>query len=551
MNDDFTYSYGKTLAAGESQYGPGKPPRRVEAVYRETLMDKGNEFIEALPSTMTDEQRKRFLTKPVFAPTPGELQKMDIGDAVDSVGILGSFRVEMDYHKQLEGAIYRALRDAYRNMKYMEDPDTSVASFSGGKPILTYGRTLTKESSKANAGFTLLGKAGCGKSTSVREILSRCPRMIEHGKGTWHYHIQVPWLTIQCSTTGNFKETLDMIGTDLDKALGNLDNHWGEILSKRHSVGDKCQQIRRLFEMYSVGLLVVDEVERLMEDKKTCRTLLNTILSLNNTTGCAIAVVGTEDAYRNLFMPDPENPEQESRRKTARRLGEYIEADGYCSDRKRFGAIFTTIWKSARWFDGPSDPPATVVDTMFRETKGIIDSVIKLYSAVNIEYLQRRHDGKRVTVDEKFITACRRKYHEWLYTVDPFELADVIMVSETPSEPVGESENASAENRMDGGEDAVKRRKSRMDAVFDICAAVSSSVPRSVGLDRIQKTAGALYDRYPAKSRLEIALLTIDTLKKSRKKKQAAETETESMRDAVLDHVGPARASESEAVFTQ
>ena len=86
------------------------------------------------------------------------------------VGQLRSLRLPLPFHKELEQSFRLALEESYRNRYTIADEqaklEVSVADVKQGQ----HNKLVGDNFSSANAGFSLLGCSGCGKSLVIKNF---------------------------------------------------------------------------------------------------------------------------------------------------------------------------------------------------------------------------------------------------------------------------------------------------------------------------------------------------------------------------------------------
>ena len=65
--------------------------------------------------------------------------------------------------------------------------------------------------------FSVIGESGCGKSTSVKQMLSHYPQVLEIDLGDEGTFIQICWINVQAPLNGNLQELYIAIGHEIDK----------------------------------------------------------------------------------------------------------------------------------------------------------------------------------------------------------------------------------------------------------------------------------------------------------------------------------------------
>ena len=413
----FTYEYAEGLKPGENQYDglyDLDEENIVEARYIPSKTTPGNPFIEALPAPWSMREIMQNYTHPIDIPSQDELSEMDEYEKEDNIDILlDTFRVQLPFHAIIEKQFHRALIRSYNKRKIIEDQSVNVKLNVEGEEVITHNKLDVKHMSEPVGGFTLLGSGGCGKSTGVNMMLSHYPQTIIHAKDTWHRTYQIVYLLVQCTANSNFSKLYENIGEAIDKALNNF-NPVYKTLFQKGGLGEKYNLLKELVMKFNVGCIILDEIE-LMDVKSNKESSLQALLTLTNETGVAISVIGTMDAYKNLFF----------NARTARRMGVSVIASRYCMDRKRFGLI-ASILTSYQWGNKPVDYTEDMIDALFEASHGVISDLIEIYKLIQKDRARlipnaddtaserRKKDSKTIKVTPGYIRKKAADYYEIL-----------------------------------------------------------------------------------------------------------------------------------------
>ena len=385
----FKYKYESGLKKGERQYDRYydlKTEKMVIAKYIKSYQYQGNPYIEALPKGRSIEEVLCFYNRVIDVPNEEALSSMDEYERCDTVEALDDFRVALPFHAMVELEFHRALVRSYKKREIMEDPDVN----------LKYTMAL---------GFTLLGTSGCGKSTGINMLLENYPQVIIHEPDTWQRTVQIVYLHIHCPQNSNFNLLYRTIGRAFDRALGNLNPIYETLLTTGRDLGTKYATLRNLVERFAVGMIILDEIE-LLDTKSTKETSFEMFMQLSNETGVAVSVIGTMDAYTDIF----------SKRRTARRTGVLIEAAKYCTKKKQFERIVNNL-TMFQWRPDPVHYDDALVNALFEATDGVISDLIEIYKQIQKDYLRTKRE--KVTPD--YIASIADKYYKGLREISLME----------------------------------------------------------------------------------------------------------------------------------
>lgn len=413
----FVYEYTEGLRPGENQYDglyDLDEDKIVEARYVPSKTTPGNPFIEALPKPWSMREIVQNYTRPIHIPTQEELAMMDEYEIEDNIDILlDTFRVQLPFHAIIEKQFHRSLVRSYNKRRVIEDQSVNVKLNVEGKEVITHNKMEVKHMSEPVSGFTLLGSGGCGKSTGINMMLSHYPQTIIHAKDTWQRTYQIVYLLVQCTANSNFSKLYENIGEAIDGALNNFNPIYKKQFQKG-GLGEKYNLLKELVAKFNIGCIILDEIE-LMDVKSNKESSLQALLTLTNETGVALSVVGTMDAYKNLFF----------NARTARRMGVSIIASRYCMDRRRFG-IIASILTSYQWGKVPADYTEDAIDALFESSHGVISDLIEIYKLIQKDRVKmipnaedtlaerRKKESKTIDITPDYIKKKASDYYEIL-----------------------------------------------------------------------------------------------------------------------------------------
>lgn len=390
----FSYTYEEGIRHGENQYDAYydlDTQKIVEAHYVRSHASPGNPLIEALPPAISFRDIAKKYNHSIDISTPEELEEMDEYEREDEIDLrLDEFRVQLPFHAIIEKQFHSALIRSYSKRQFITDNDIDVKLNVCNKEEITHNKLVVKQMSNPVSGFTLLGNGGCGKSVGINMMLSHYPQTIIHAKGTFNRTYQIVYLLVQCTANSNFAQLYENIGDAIDRALGNFNPIYKLAFKSKTRLKDKYDYLKELVEKFSIGCLILDEIE-LMDTRSTKESSLEALLTLTNETGIALAVVGTMDAYRDLFFKD----------RTARRMGVSIIASRYCHNKQRFGYIakMLTLYQ----WGNPITYTPELIDALYTASHGVISDLIEIYKLIqkdqarNLPYC----DDDPLTVEKK------------------------------------------------------------------------------------------------------------------------------------------------------
>lgn len=388
------------IPMGENQYAniDFKNTLFVDAKYTHAMIpsDRGNRYIEALPPPRTEQEILQAYSKPILTYDFERESNLPDSTRLYMVGQLRSLRLPLPFHKELEQSFRLALEESYRNRYTIADEqaklEVTVADVKQGQ----HNKLVGDNFSSANAGFSLLGCSGCGKSSSLKILLSQYPQVIMHHDDKYGRYPQIVYLVVNCVANSNFSALYASIGNAIDRALGITTSVYQKLIESRRSLGEKAEKVRELVEIFAIGIIILDEIQ-LIDFQSTKENSFESLMTLTNRTKVAIAVVGTEDAYSKMF----------THLRTARRLGNIISGNLYCENRTYFSILAKRVFKY-QWFDSPVEMTNDMLEALYRNTHGIIDRLVGLCMYLNLDYISSK---SRPTIDADYINKVAKRHY--------------------------------------------------------------------------------------------------------------------------------------------
>lgn len=353
-------------------------------------IDTENPYITALPRRRSvQDLRNDFRVKPVL-PSSDEFNKLNFDDQLLLINKLRIIRMYLPYYERIENAVDSALVDSYTRRASIKSNRPYGEYMFQDESVTAFRHSDVKGLGNAPTGFAVLGQSGCGKSTGIKGVLSKYPACIIHNPGTPEQHVQIPIIAIEMPKNDNFHGLYRAIGEQIDKALDNNSHIYeNELGRKGDTLGDKFSKLCALVSIMHIGLIVVDEIQRITK-KNVKEETLETFMSLSNSTGVSVAVIGTEESYEQLFF----------RPRVARRLSPLINGDKYCSNIKSIENILNILY-----FYLPDKMTLTseCLEAYYHESRGIMDYILKIFVQVATNIVEGKQKKKTVEVNPKMI----------------------------------------------------------------------------------------------------------------------------------------------------
>lgn len=482
------------------------PARYVKAKIKE---DEGNLYIEALPYPRENKDIYRAYSRSFASYDYDSIKKMTKLEKMLQVSMLKEIRFPLPFHSELEFSFYNALLISYRHRKRCPVYDKSINYMAENRDNEMTSVLYGDSSDATNAGFSLIGYSGCGKSSAISTLVSHYPQVIIHEDGDGGYFPQITYLVVNCIANSNFSALYEGIGDAIDKAFGNAQPVYALEIKKTMGLGNKAEKVRSFIELFGVGIIIFDEIQ-LIDFQHTKENSFDSLLTLANRTKVAIAVVGTEDARDKMFHE----------LRTARRVGTMINGNRYCENREFFEYLVSQIFEY-QWFKEPIEVNDKIIDALYDVTKGIIDQLVSIYSCMNIEAITAR---KKIEINADFIHHVADKYYPGIQDVlGSIECnADALEL-----ENIRKNADAHISKLMDEAkqEQEMKKIKENSTAKPDVSLHNVASNIRTIYDDYTDNQIEEAYNKVirkassGGKSEKEITRLVVETLQKLPKKR--------------------------------
>ena len=335
----------------------------------------------------------------------------------------------------------------------------------------------------ATYGFSVIGISGIGKTTMLNSILLKYHQVIRHTKykdANLSLN-QVVWLKIDCPPDGSLKGFCRNFMMELDNALGT--NYHERYQSNLFSVDQLFNAVRLLAQTYSLGVLVIDELQNLCNTRERVSDVtLNFFVSLVNTIGVPVICCGTGKA-KKLFQTSF----QQARRGSGK--GEIIMSRmSYDSDWIRF---FDSMW-TLQYIHDVIPITDSMRKTFFEESLGIPYIAVHLYDLAQEEAIVNgkesfsESDVRRIAAERMLLTKQICEKLKKGLEVDLEEDLDVTPYTYYP-----------LESEIDISGDSVKPQDKPDEKKASVSDAVTEALANAIGQDHsiarkfVQKASAA------------------------------------------------------------
>lgn len=414
--DDFNYKYAEVPEGFEaedfySQKYEDTDRKNVEAIYTPPVsdLDKGNIFIEALPRTRSRERLELDLTKGIDGFNHQEIIRKSPEEQVTLLMDLYRIRKPLPAQYSLEGLFSNTLLRVYRSRNYkLVDKSQSFKKEKEDEISNMYAYGKVEEAPPA--GFSLLGYAGCGKSSMLGAVLNHYPQVIWH-EDDINTFPQITYIMTNASSSSrnDFHAVLNDITRQIDICLGFDDGKYYNQASKLKNYDQKIGFIKQLITRYAIGIIIIDEIQAL-DFRKNNQETYSKLLQISNETKTAFVLSGTESAYQKMF----------TELHMHRRFPPII-ASSYTGN-VTFVNLFLRDLFRYQWVEkelkipplGEIDPVwEEIVAAFFECTAGIVALMVGLYEKINFDYIIRK---RKPEIDGKYVRTVFKKYFGTLKT---------------------------------------------------------------------------------------------------------------------------------------
>jgi len=269
----------------------------VEARYNaENLPQEyvGNPYVEALPGIISHEDVVKSLrVKPLFDESERSFSNESRLHCI--ARLFWHFFQPMEQHIRIWDYLSICIRQGYIRRNPLDISSAKRANELYAAAMERRKPTVSDEYIPNSVGFAIIGVSGVGKSTAVSSILNKYPQVIQHT----HYHgrmldcKQIVWLKLDCSHNGSERGLCLSFLREVDRLVGT---NYFAAYEKRATVDTLLTEMTRVASAYSLGVLLVDELQHIADARNDSRKLLNFFVTLENTIGVPVVLMGTPGA---------------------------------------------------------------------------------------------------------------------------------------------------------------------------------------------------------------------------------------------------------------
>ncbi len=345
-------------------------------VYSEQVIKEysNNPFIESLPQIFEDELIVDKFTIYPFIEDHERYQEANI--RYHMIKRLKNFIQPLDIHFSIERKLSTMIRRGYlaRN-PYSKDYLQRLRMINDIKlendKIKIDRLNEISESLRSTAeSFSIIGISGIGKTTAIERLLLMYPQVIVHSEymGEAFTRTQIVWLKIDCPYDGSIKTLCKMFFKAIDDVLGTT-NYFNKYGNNRNSAATMMIHMTYVASVYSIGVLVIDEIQHLINKKNSPDEMLNFFVTLVNTIGVPTVLIGTPKAVKVL---------EKDFRQARRAGGEGSIIWDRMEQNEEWDFFLETMWQY-QWVNEFSPLTKQLNDAMYEESQGITSVAVNLF----------------------------------------------------------------------------------------------------------------------------------------------------------------------------
>lgn len=349
------------------------------AVYKEQPIDefRNNPLIEALPNLCSiNDMLKKMVLVPHYTSSERKLENYI---RIHKLENLRRIIIPLSKHKEIALNISSVLRHGYVSRNPLSPENvrklnmlSEIFKDDSIKNNLQNYKTYNFQISQSAMGFAIIGLSGVGKSKAVERALASYPQVIYHEryKERSFTHTQIVWLKLECPAKGSPNGLCINFFGAIDSILGT--DYAERIIRKRASVETMMHYMRQLALNYSIGLIIIDEIQHLLDSRTGANLILNFLVTLDNIVGVPIILIGNYtalDVLRGTF------------RQARRASGSGEVFWNRMDNNVEWKTFLPYIWKY-QWTKNECELTQEIMDIMYEETMGIAALTIELYKAV-------------------------------------------------------------------------------------------------------------------------------------------------------------------------
>ena len=350
----------------------------------------GNPFIETLPGIISHREVKDKLEiPPPFLPDERAFANETRVHCI--ARLFWRFFRPMMQHIRIWDYISICIRQGYIRRNPLDISSAKRANELYAAAMERREPTVDAKYIPNTVGFAIIGVSGVGKSTAVSSILNQYPQVIQHNhyKGRVLDRKQIVWMKLDCSHSGSERGLCLNFLQEVDRLTGT---NYFAAYEKRATVDTLLTEMTRVASAYSLGILLVDEIQHLANSRRDSQKLLNFFVTLENQIGVPVVLMGTPGA-----LPLLQGDFRSARRCCAHGdiFWNPLQWDETIRN-SEWELFLKEMWKY-QWIRKPVDLSVDFVRAMYEETQGIEALAVVLFILLQEEAIRNGTETIRLT----------------------------------------------------------------------------------------------------------------------------------------------------------
>ncbi|MBR4577589.1 MAG: AAA family ATPase [Clostridia bacterium] len=341
----------------------------------------GNPFIEALPGIISHKEVRDKLE----VPTPFDPRERTFSSEtrVHCIArLFWRFFQPMMQHIRIWDYLSICIRQGYIRRNPLDVSSVQRANELYAAAMERREPTVDAKYIPNSVGFAIIGVSGVGKSTAVSSILHQYSQVIQHThyKGKMLDRKQIVWMKLDCSHSGSERGLCLNFLREVDRLTGT---NYFAAYEKRATVDTLLTEMTRVASAYSLGILLVDEIQHLANSRRDSQKLLNFFVTLENTIGVPVVLMGTPGA-----LPLLQGDFRSARRCCAHGdiFWNPLQWDETIQN-SEWELFLKAMWQY-QWIRNPVDLSVGFVRAMYEETQGIEALAVVLFILLQEEAIR-------------------------------------------------------------------------------------------------------------------------------------------------------------------
>ena len=393
----------------------------VDAVYSHAPLasDAGNPFIEALPVPRRGTAFSLAYNTGIPGFSHSETVSLPAEAQADLIDNLDMVRVPLPVSKDIEESFHSSIREGYRlrMVSVAENPGQYCPVVEAGETRESAVVMNGRQASGEFRSLALIGFSGTGKTSTIEDLIKDCPQVIHHSFPDTPTVTQIAFVLAQAETNDNLRGLLLNIAKGIDRALHNHRPFYYAFAEKQKSIPSLSHYIISLIETFSVGVIILDEVQN-CNFRKNRQSSFEALLNITNQTKCRLILVGTEKAVSHIT----DSPQMTRRYRP-------VDFSLCCRDRQFFAWMVRRFF-NYQWFEPEvilSDDARTeeLIDALYKCSFGVVGVFKELYKKMTRDYV---FSAQKPEIDALYVRRTAERYSSELLDKYP-HLRDPLLFS--------------------------------------------------------------------------------------------------------------------------